>query len=189
MPRLAHGNAVEGSRFKRGLWGLVIRYRPAGDPLQSDHRGEGWNPLSDILNLSRASTVIKATALTAVGVAVCAMVPTAVAVADTPNLVGSWSGHRERIASTEGYRNGDATLVITDQVGWTFKGSMTWTTPQGDMSDPLVGAFTPDGTLISGADGEGTYTFALVDAVTLDYCYAEHGDGFRTTCARLQKQG
>jgi len=24
--------------------------------------------------------------------------------------------------------DGDATLEITDQVGWTFKGSMTWTT-------------------------------------------------------------
>jgi hypothetical protein len=140
------------------------------------------------LNLSKAAMVTRGVAITAMGVALCALGPTPLAVADTPNLVGSWSGHRERVASTEGYRSGDATLVVTDQVGWTFTGAMTWTTPQGDMSDPLVGAFTPDGTLISGADGEGTYTFKLVDPATLDYCYAEHGDGFRTTCARLQKQ-
>jgi hypothetical protein len=140
------------------------------------------------LNLSRAASVISAAVLTAVGMALCAQGPMPLARADTPNLIGSWSGHRERISSTEGYRNGDATLEVAEQVGWTFKGSMTWTTAQGDMTDPLVGAFTPDGTLISGADGEGTYTFKLVDPVTLDYCYAEHGDGFRTTCARLQKQ-
>jgi hypothetical protein len=138
------------------------------------------------LDLRRAATVVAAIVLTA-GWALCAQGPMPLARAETPNLVGSWSGHRERIASTEGYRNGDATLEIAEQVGWTFKGSMTWTTPQGDMTDPLVGAFTPDGTLISGADGEGTYTFKLVDPVTLDYCYAEHGDGFRTTCARLLK--
>jgi hypothetical protein len=65
---------------------------------------------------------------------------------DNPNLIGTWTGHRERIASTEGYRNGDATLTVTDQTGWTF------------------------------------------DPVTLDYCYSEHGAGYRTTCARLQKE-
>lgn len=52
----------------------------------------------------------------------------------------------------------------------------------------LVGAFTPDGTIITGADDEGTYSFKLVDPATLGYCYSEHGDGFRTTCARLQRQ-
>jgi hypothetical protein len=55
--------------------------------------------------------------------------------------------------------------------------------------DPdLVGPFTPDGTLVAGSDAEGTYSFQLVDPVTLDYCYAEHGQGYRTTCARLQKE-
>jgi hypothetical protein len=122
----------------------------------------------------------------------CAMGPVATAGAGEPSSVGMWTGHRERIASTEGYRNGEATLVVTEQTGWTFRGAMTWSTPEGDRSDSLVGAFTPDGTLVSGADAdadaEGTYTFTLVDPVTLDYCYAEHGQGFRTTCARLQKQ-
>jgi hypothetical protein len=139
------------------------------------------------LNLSRANAAF-GIALATAGLAACALGPMPLAGAGTPNLLGSWSGHRERIASTEGYRNGDATLEISNQVGWTFQGSMSWTTPQGEKSDPLVGAFTPDGTLISGADAEGTYTFKLVDPVTLDYCYAEHGDGFRTTCARLTKQ-
>jgi hypothetical protein len=64
-------------------------------------------------------------------VALCALSPMATASADDPNLVGSWTGHRERIASTEGYRNGTATL---------------------------------------------------------DNCYAEHGQGYRATCARLQKE-
>jgi hypothetical protein len=107
--------------------------------------------------------------------------------ADNPNLMGMWTGRRERIASTEGYRNGEATLTVTDQTGWNFKGSVSRTTPEGDVSDPLVGAFTPDGTIISGADDEGTYTFTLIDPVTLDYCYAEHGPGYRThLCATAE---
>jgi hypothetical protein len=31
--------------------------------------------------------------------------------------------------------------------------------------------------------------FSLVNAMTLDYCYVQHQDGYRATCARLKKQG
>jgi hypothetical protein len=86
--------------------------------------------------------------------ALCVLSPIATASADDPNLVGSWTGHRERIASTEGYRNGTATLVVTEQTGWVFKGYMQWSTPEGPQQDDLVGAFTPDGTLVTGADAE-----------------------------------
>ncbi|MBK5220533.1 MAG: hypothetical protein JJE35_12230 [Thermoleophilia bacterium] len=103
-------------------------------------------------------------------------------------LLGTWTGHRERIASTDGYRSGTSTLRVTQQKGLTFKGTMTWSTPDGPITEPLVGAYTPGGNLITGADEEGTYTFSLVNARTLDYCYAEAGDGYRTTCARLKKQ-
>ena len=103
-------------------------------------------------------------------------------------LLGTWTGHRERVSSTEGYRNGTATLRVTQQTGMTFKGTMTWSTPDGPITEPLVGAYTPGGNLITGADKSGSYTFSLVNAKTLDYCYVEHGDGYRTTCARLKKQ-
>lgn len=103
-------------------------------------------------------------------------------------LMGTWTGHRERISSTEGYRNGTATLRVTEQQGLTFEGTMTWSTPEGPITEPLVGAYTPGGNLITGADKSGNYTFSLVNAKTLDYCYVEHGDGYRTTCARLKKQ-
>jgi hypothetical protein len=105
------------------------------------------------------------------------------------DLLGTWTGHRERISSTDGYRNGTATLWVTQQKGLTFKGTMRWTTPDGPMTEPIIGAYTPGGNLISGADKSGTYTFALVNARTLDYCYVEHDHGYRTTCARLRKQG
>lgn len=118
----------------------------------------------------------------------CAVAPLPLANADDPNLVGTWSGDRERIASADGYRTGTATLAVTEQTGRTFKGSLSRTTPEGDVADPLVGAFTPDGTIITGADDEGTYTFQLIDPVTLDFCYSEHGPGYRVTCARLQKE-
>jgi hypothetical protein len=39
-------------------------------------------------------------------------------------MVGTWTGHRERIANTEGYRNGTTTLVVTEHMGLTFEGTM-----------------------------------------------------------------
>ena len=104
------------------------------------------------------------------------------------SLLGTWTGHRERIASTEGYREGTATLTVTEQTGLTFKGSMGWSTPEGEVREDLVGAFTPGGSLMAGGDAEGVYSFSLVSPQTLDYCYVEHGEGYRTTCARLEKQ-
>ena len=47
-------------------------------------------------------------------------------------MKGTWTGHRERIAQTEGYRNGTATLVVTEEQGLTFKGTMHWSTSEGD---------------------------------------------------------
>lgn len=103
------------------------------------------------------------------------------------SLLGKWSGHRERIASNEGYRSGPVTLIVKEQQGRTFQGVMRWSTPDGPRQDPLVGAFTPGGELAAGADAEGTYSFELLDRHTLDYCYTEHGEGYRTTCGRLFK--
>jgi hypothetical protein len=134
------------------------------------------------------TTFVRATIIGAAALTLLALGPIATASADDPALLGTWTGHRERIASTEGYRDGDATLTISDQTGRTFRGVMTWTTPAGVQADPLVGAFTPDGNVIAGSDAEGVYSLRLIDPVTLDYCYSEHGDGFRTTCARLVKQ-
>lgn len=138
--------------------------------------------------MALSSGVVSTLTVAAVAASLCALGPAPSANADEPDLLGTWTGHRERIASTEGYRNGSATLVVTEQTGWTFKGYMKWSTPQGDQQDDMMGAFTPDGRIITGSDDEGTYSFALADPVTLDYCYSEHGEGYRTTCAALQKQ-
>jgi hypothetical protein len=54
------------------------------------------------------------------------------------SMKGTWTGHRERIAQTEGYRNGTATLVVTEEQGLTFKGAMHWSTPEGDKYDDHV---------------------------------------------------
>jgi len=43
---------------------------------------------------------------------------------DEVSMVGTWTGHRERIASTEGYREGTATLVVTEQTGLTLQRNM-----------------------------------------------------------------
>ncbi|MCW2691187.1 MAG: hypothetical protein JWR37_6077 [Mycobacterium sp.] len=116
----------------------------------------------------------KAVTVAAAATAMFVLVPLQSAGAEPLSLLGTWTGQRERIASTERRRTGTATLLITEQTGQTFKGATQWSTPDGPAQDDLVGAFTPEGKLIAGADAEDTYTFTLV---TLDYCYAEHGDG------------
>jgi hypothetical protein len=95
--------------------------------------------------------------------------------ADEISLVGTWIGHRERAAKVEGWRDGTATLVVTEQRGLTFTGSLKRANADGDVEEKLWGAFTPAGRLMMGADKEGTYAFELVDANTLDYCYTEAG--------------
>ena len=79
--------------------------------------------------------------------------------ADGISLVGTWTGQRDRIAKSEGRRGGLATLVITEQQGYTFVGHLKRSNPTGDEDEPLWGAFAPDGQLMMGADDEGTYTF------------------------------
>jgi hypothetical protein len=106
-----------------------------------------------------------------------------------PDLVGTWTGERERIAANaDGYTKGPLTLVITRQEGRTFAGHLSRTYPdKDDIEEGLWGAFTPDGSLMVGADEEGTYAFGLVDADTLDYCYSEAGATARAVCARLTR--
>lgn len=124
--------------------------------------------------------------LTALGlVATCAT-----AFAADPDLVGTWTGERERIAAgADGYTKGPLTMVITRQEGRTFAGHLSRDYPdKEDIEEGLWGAFTPDGDLMVGADEEGTYAFELVDADTLDYCYSEAGATARAVCARLTRQ-
>ena len=104
------------------------------------------------------------------------------------SLTGTWSGQRERMAKVEGYREGPATLVVTEQKGRAFKGYLTRSNKDGDVKEELWGAFTPGGRLIVGSDEEGYYWFTLVNNNTLDYCYSEAGAGARTTCGRLARQ-
>jgi hypothetical protein len=104
------------------------------------------------------------------------------------SLVGTWTGQRERIAKIEGYKDGLATLTITEQKGRTFKGRLTITGTAGNVDDELWGAFTPGNRLMMGADDEGVYTFTLVNRNTLDYCYVESGKSPRAVCARLTRK-
>jgi hypothetical protein len=104
------------------------------------------------------------------------------------SLVGTWTGQRERMAKVEGYRDGLATLVITEQKGRAFKGHLVRANKEGDVKEELWGAFTPGGKLMVASDEEGYYWFSLVNNNTLDYCYAEAGAGARTTCARLTRK-
>jgi hypothetical protein len=104
------------------------------------------------------------------------------------SLVGTWTGQRERMAKDDGYRDGLATLVITEQKGRAFKGYLSRSNKDGDVKEDLWGAFTPNGHLMVGSDDEGFYWFTLVNVDTLDYCYSEAGASARTTCARLIRQ-
>jgi hypothetical protein len=108
--------------------------------------------------------------------------------ADVPSLVGTWTGHRDRIAKVEGRRGGLATLVITEQQGNTFAGHLKRSNATGDEDEQLWGAFVPGGQLMMGSDEEGTYIFSRIDQNILDYCYSETGPSPRSVCARLTRQ-
>ena len=110
------------------------------------------------------------------------------AAAEKVSLLGTWTGQRERIAKVEGQREGLSTLVITEQKGRTFKGHLNRSNKDGDVKEELWGAFSPGGRLMVGSDEEGTYSFALVNANTLDYCYVEAGSAPRSVCARLTRK-
>ncbi len=108
--------------------------------------------------------------------------------AEKVNLVGTWTGQRERISKTDGQREGLATLVITEQKSRTFKGYLNRSNKDGDVKEELWGAFTPGGRLMVGSDEEGIYSFDLVSRNTLDYCYVEAGNSPRSVCARLSRK-
>lgn len=122
-------------------------------------------------------------------VAFAASLFAAEAYAQQVSLVGTWAGQRERIAKVEGYRDGVATLVITEQKGRrTFKGYLNRSNKDGDVKEDLWGAFSPDGRLMVGSDEEGIYSFMMINPNTLDYCYVEAGASPRSVCARLVRQ-
>lgn len=123
-----------------------------------------------------------------IGVAAVAALVSVAQAKDAVSLVGTWTGHRERVAKVEGWRDGEATLVITEQKGLTFMGHLKRANPSGDVDEPLWGAFTPGGRLMAGADEEGVYSFELVNNNTLDYCYVEAGASPRAVCARLKRK-
>jgi hypothetical protein len=117
-----------------------------------------------------------------------ALIATEASAQEKLSLVGTWTGQRERMAKVEGYREGLATLVITEQKGRAFKGHLARANKEGDVKEELWGAFTPGGRLMVASDDEGYYWFTLVNNNTLDYCYSEAGAAARTTCARLTRQ-
>lgn len=121
-------------------------------------------------------------------IALALLFSSGLAMAQEFSLVGTWSGPRERLAKVEGWRDGTATLVITEQKGRTFTGHLARTYETADVTEELWGAMTPGGNLIVAADDEGIYSFALIDPNTLDYCYVESAPSPRAVCARLTRQ-
>ena len=87
-------------------------------------------------------------------VALCLLATPVLAQQDL-SLVGTWTGQRERMAKDDGYRDGLATLVITEQKGRAFKGYLSRSNRDGDVKEDLWGAFTPNGHLMVGSDEEG----------------------------------
>jgi hypothetical protein len=122
-------------------------------------------------------------------IALAALVVASSARADEAfSLVGTWTGPRERLSKVDGWRAGNATLVVTEQKGRTFTGYLDRTNPSGDVKENLWGAFTPNGRLMMASDEEGFYSFDLIDNNTLDYCYSEAGSSPRTVCATLTRK-
>lgn len=121
----------------------------------------------------------------AIGLALMASAGGAAA-AEPPALQGTWvptrgahilDGETRHIESGTEAVGGDASLRrhtspfvfrIEGQDGRTFWGTLS----SAKVSERLIGAISVDGTRFVIADEDGTFSGTVVDADTLDYCYA-----------------
>lgn len=105
------------------------------------------------------------------------------------SMEGTWAGENWRVHHEDGSLNNSAVLEVDEQEGLTFTGTITWPTPEGDMSAPVIGSMSsPDGALMAGSGPDGPLILEMVDEDTLDYCHIESGDDRLTVCGRLDKQ-
>lgn len=151
--------------------------------------------LSDKRSLTAKIVGASAAALVAGTMAVSALLsaPTANASpegGESASLLGTWAGERQVISSAAGFFEGPVTLEVTEQRERTFKGITRYVTAAGDrVEKTVVGAFTPERTVMAGSNDEGVYTFKLVHHDVLEYCYSEHGGNASvTSCGRLEKE-
>mgnify|MGYP006171792103 CR=1 FL=1 len=105
------------------------------------------------------------------------------------SMEGTWAGDVWRVHQEDGSRSNSVVLEVDEQEELTFSGTITWSTPEGDMSAPVIGSMSsPDGALMAGSGPDGPLLFEMVDEDTLDYCHIESGDDGITVCGRLDKQ-
>ena len=104
--------------------------------------------------------------------------------ADAPSLTGTWSGKGTSVSKSEGWETERSyTLVITEQRGQVFKGHNEW--PGGQ--DEVLGVVKADGSSLLLTNADGVSSATLIDADSMEACYAEGGDDAMAVCVTLTR--
>ena len=104
----------------------------------------------------------------------------AMAMDPTPELLGKWVGQVEMHRADKGFIARGPEVVsfeFLEQVGHSFHGVKTWTTPDGTFSETFSGVISEDGKHLYIAEHEdGLILGDIVSDTHLALYYLEHGD-------------
>jgi hypothetical protein len=104
--------------------------------------------------------------------------------ASPPDLVGTWTGSFQavlvgatpyRASEGTGAQFADTEIAYTVEITEQTDTRLAGTISSGDRTETLIGALMPpdftSGTLV---DDDGSYSFSVRDAATIDVCYAHN---------------
>ena len=124
---------------------------------------------------------------TIVAAAVFAALSAAPALADAPDITGTWAGN-EQAHVKDAAEAGMFTFVVTGQDGADFDAETTYTSDGKSFTETVSGAIAPDGKSVFYANREGHAYGTLQSEETLDFCYVESGEDAHVSCVRLTRQ-
>ena len=106
--------------------------------------------------------------------------------ANTPNLVGIWTGENKTYSDKKGYLTWTKTIEITEQKGRLFKGHFTYSAGTKYFS----GVIYPDNISFTwvGVDSKGYNHGRINGTDRISACYVESGEEATVGCVEMTKQ-
>ena len=112
--------------------------------------------------------------------------PVSAALAETPNLVGTWKGTSERVNAKGEYSEREKTIEIVDQNGRRFHG----VAKDARAAEKFIGVIRSDDTTFYWVDAEdvGQVQGRILDADRIETCYLESGKHAIAACSILSRE-
>lgn len=146
------------------------------------------------MNVNMKAMLCASVLLLAVLICGCTTAPqeSKVAVADTPNLIGNWTGTMNAYESGVGYNDYagyNMTMKVTEQKGRIFSGEFLFTNQSGILSfNKCAGVIGRDGkTLTMVEDGGGYSSGSLVTTGEIELIYSYGAEPFEIAIDSLKK--